>query len=176
MSSFVNIICLGFHLTTFMNKTNLWMQDHHLPLPSHSIHVSSSWVQLFSKGLRRQSWRFASCPEHDACLIQMGPLPWVILLQHLWVSSARPHPSCLHTTFAARKFQPALHTVLHCSWCSTSTRPWQRPGPSTSRTSLSGSGKKGLSNVCSMSEHGLLRKWSLVTWAQFLVASTRLLE
>ncbi|OWK04870.1 hypothetical protein Celaphus_00001861 [Cervus elaphus hippelaphus] len=42
--------------------------------------------------------------------------------------------SCRHTTFAAERFQPALHTVPHCSWCFTSKRPLQRPGPPTSFT------------------------------------------
>ena len=45
-------------------------------------------------------------------------------------------PSCLHTTVASLVSQSSLHTVPHCLWKHTSTRPSKLFLPPTSRISV----------------------------------------
>ena len=63
------------------------------------------------------------------------------LFQLKWLMFSNLHsevrPSCLQTTLASLKSQLSLHTVPHCPWKHTSTRPSKLFLPPTSRISVS---------------------------------------
>lgn len=101
-------------------------------LPEHTTLASSPWLQLCSpQGLVLHAERSTSVPLHSMSSSQIGPVPspkWA----EPGADSGFPQSSCLHTTMASDRSHLSSHTVPHCCFQSTSSRPAQRLGPSTS--------------------------------------------
>lgn len=111
-----------------------------LGLPEHSTLASSTWWQLCCPhGLAWHSERAASVPVQFTSSSQIWPVPSPCRAP-CETDSTVPQPSWRHTTRPSRTLQLSSHTVPHVPLWSTSTRPAQRPGPST-RRSPSGSGE-----------------------------------
>ena len=97
--------------------------------------ASSWWPQLCSDQPEWAHWpRWRSAPAHCRLSRKMSPEPapkWAFPR----ADTARPHPSCRHTTLASFRSHRSSHTVPQAPSCRTSTRPEHRPEPPTSRSS-----------------------------------------
>lgn len=107
--------------------------------PSQSTAASRSEGQDgASRGCRTQCARAGSCPEHCThCRVTGGPSA-AGGLQGAGMRRGRPQPSSRQSTREAARSQPEAQMEPQAPFCSSSTRPWHRDRPPTSRTGTVG--------------------------------------
>lgn len=94
-------------------------------LPEQMTPASSPWWHSCVAILMVHSLRVGSLSWHSKSR-HIGPLPSPKQAS-LGALTARPQPSCLHTTLAWSMLQWSSHRVPHLSLSLTSTRPAQLP-------------------------------------------------